>query len=46
MTMDFKSKLGKSETSGKDNKKEASMDDAQNETPVNVFPQSYILYIF
>ncbi|RVX16327.1 hypothetical protein CK203_014461 [Vitis vinifera] len=28
MTMDFKSKLGKFETSGKDNKKEASMDDA------------------
>ena len=46
MTMDFKSKLGKSETSGKDNKKKASMDDAQNETPVNVFPRSYILYIF
>ncbi|RVW51476.1 hypothetical protein CK203_014468 [Vitis vinifera] len=46
MTMNFKSKLGKFETSGKDNKKEASMDDAQNETPVNVFPQSYILYIF
>ncbi|RVW54257.1 hypothetical protein CK203_080124 [Vitis vinifera] len=28
MTMDFKSKLGKFETPGKDNKKEASMDDA------------------
>ena len=38
MTMNFKSKLGKFETPGKDNKKEASMDDAQNETPVNVFP--------
>ncbi|KAL6347562.1 hypothetical protein AAG906_026087 [Vitis piasezkii] len=28
MTMNFKSKLGKFETPGKDNKKEASMDDA------------------
>ena len=46
MMMDFKSKLGKFETSGKDNKKEASMDDAQNKTPVNVFPRSYILHIF
>ena len=46
MTMDFKSKLGKYETSGKDNKEEASMEDAQNKTPVNVFPRSYILYIF
>ena len=46
MTMDFKSKLGKFETSGKDNKEEASMEDAQNKTPVNVFPLSYILYIF
>ncbi|KAL6332548.1 hypothetical protein AAG906_008968 [Vitis piasezkii] len=29
MTMNFKSKLGKFETSRKDNKKEASMDDAE-----------------
>ena len=28
MMMDFKSKLGKFETLGKDNKNEASMDDA------------------
>ena len=46
VTMDFKSKSRKFETSGKDNKMEASMDDALNETPVNVFPWLYILYIF
>ncbi|XP_059596541.1 uncharacterized protein LOC132254620 [Vitis vinifera] len=36
VTMDFKSKSRKFETLGKDNKMEASMDDALNETPVNV----------
>ena len=45
MTMDFKSKLGKFETPGKDNKKEASMDDAQNETPLMFF-HDLIFFIF
>ena len=36
MTMDFKSKLGKFETPGKDNKKEASMGAKQSEDVNNV----------
>lgn len=42
MMMDFKSKLEKFETSRKDDDKEASMDDALDETPVHVFSISTI----